>query len=183
MPREAFLPHLHPTFRHILVDKLEPDLSAAGVPLKLYEAARSPFRQAELFSLGRATGSRGKTVTKARAWESFHQFGLGADYVFFIDGRWTWEEPEDGMWKEYQIRAARLGLRVLSIERPHVELPVNLSDLQGARFPGGGDNTWRDWMETQAELWGGAARDVNGITHPGAPPGLIVCDRPAMDVA
>lgn len=177
MPRSTDTRNLHPVLRDVLHD-LDARLFAANIPLQLYEAGRSPFRQAELYAIGRGTGTPGKHVTRARAWSSFHQWGMAADYVFKINGNWTWDEPTSGMWSEYQGIATGLGLRPLSFEKPHVEWPWPLSSLQAGKYPEGGDADWRDWLETQIESWGQEARVVGGITHPAAPPLLI--DRPAV---
>src|SRR4051812_27970441 len=146
MPRDTDRSHLHPLLRSRLVD-LDARVGDAGLHLMLYEGARSPFRQAELYARGRTEGERGKTVTRARAWESFHQFGLAGDYVFRdADGRWSGEEPRPGAWAMFAKLAAASGLRTLSFERPHVELPVSLHDLQAGRFPAGGDDLWLHWI-------------------------------------
>ncbi len=120
----------------------------------------------------------GRHVTRARAWESFHQYGLAVDYVFKVDDGWTWSEPDAGMWQRYQEIGTGLGLRALSFEIPHLELPAVLHLLQAGSFPAGGDDDWRRWLETQIEQWGQSARSVGAIIHPGAP--LLTIDRPMV---
>lgn len=165
--------HLHPAFRAPL-QLLEGDIQGAGIPLRRYEGARSPFRQAELYTAG------GRT--RALPWGSYHQYCLAADLVFYVSGQPTWTEPAPGLWAEFHMLAQRRGLRVLNWEQPHVELPVSLKDVEAGRFPDdGGDSTWRDWLETQIELWGTQARTVNGVVMPGAPRALLtVHDRPVL---
>jgi peptidoglycan LD-endopeptidase CwlK len=175
MARDSNTAILHPVIRYV-IPSLNVRLEQAGIPLQCYEAGRSPFRQAELYAVGRGTGTPGKHVTRARAWESYHQFGLAVDYVFFVDNAWTWNEPEAGMWKQYQDIGATLGLRALSFEIPHLEFPAVLQLLQAGRYPDGGDDAWRYWLDTQIEQWGQEARLVGQITHPGAPP--LAIDRP-----
>jgi peptidoglycan LD-endopeptidase CwlK len=179
MPRDADPAHLHPLLRNFLAE-LDPALAKAGVPLALYEGARSPFRQVELFAKGRGVGTPGKTVTRARAWGSFHQYGCAVDYVFRINGAWTWDEPKPGMWGEYTQIASSIGLRSLSFERPHVELPLVLGDLQRGLFPPGGDDTWERWLEQEIERWGSEARTVGSQVHPGAPPLPSLNERPPL---
>lgn len=179
MPRDNDPSHLHPLLRNFL-HELDGELAAAGIPLALYEGARSPFRQVELYAKGRGVGEPGKTVTRARAWTSFHQFGMAVDYVFWNGKTWTWEESKPGMWAEYNRIARGIGLRPLSFERPHVELPISLSDLQAGRFPVGGDETWERWIEQEIERWGSQPRDVAGIMHPGAPPLPTLDARPPL---
>lgn len=181
MPRDTDRSHLHPVFRVKLAD-LDAALASAGLPLQLFEAGRAPQRQQELYAQGRISGcgTFGKHVTNAKPWQSFHQFGLAADYVFFVDGKWTWNEPTPGAWARYTEIAAQVGLRSLSFERPHVELPVPLTSLQAGRYPDGGDQAWIDWLDAMVESWGSAARTVDGIVYPGAPPMPTADLRPPL---
>jgi peptidoglycan LD-endopeptidase CwlK len=177
MPRDTDISHLHPSIRNLLPE-LDRQLAAAGIPLQLYEAARSPFRQAELYAVGRDTGTPGHHVTRAMAWSSFHQFGLAVDYVFKIDGNWSWPNADDPRWKTYQQIGTDLGLRSLSFETPHLEMPELLTSMQAGQYPDGGDDSWEQWLESQIELWGPTAKLVGSITHPGAPP--LMVERPAV---
>jgi len=179
MPRISDTSLLHLAFRHPCT-QLARDLERAGIPLAIYETGRAPFRQCELYARGRGVGDVGKTVTRAKAWSSLHQYALAADFVFFVDGRWTWVEPRPGMWAEFTKLASGVGLRSLSFERPHVELPVSLADLQAGRYPGDGGAAWEDWVETQIEAWGHDARMVGNIMHPGAPPLPTIEERPPL---
>jgi hypothetical protein len=164
MPRDVDWRHLHPAFR-VVAEELSH--KARVLQLQMYEGARTPLRQAELYARGRTTGDIGRTVTHAGPWESFHQYGLAGDWVFNIDGRWTWDEPKPGRWAEFRRIAQGCGLRVLSFEVPHVELPVSLADLQAGRFPVGGDSFWEEWLETQIEIY-----------PRGAPPAPTIQQRP-----
>ncbi len=171
MPRENSKLVLHATFASALWE-LEKRIAAAGLPLAVFETGRSPQRQSELYAQGRISGvgTPGRFVTRAKPWQSFHQFGLAADYVFFVDGKWTWNEPRPGAWDEYTKMAADVGLRTLSFERPHVELPMNMSLLQIGQYPPGGGEAWENWLDAQIEGWGHNAQTIDGITYPGAPP-------------
>lgn len=181
MPREVSIDLLHPVFRRTVAE-LRLRLALEMLPIEIYESSRSPYRQAELYAIGRTTHERGHTRTKAMAWSSFHQYGFAVDMVWRTAGQWSWEEPHAGAWKLYQGMAHDLGLRTLSFERPHVELPLKLVDLQAGRFPEGGDDTWRNHLEHQAEQWGAASRVVHDLTHPGAPPEMLtVGDRPPIE--
>lgn len=177
--RDTDKSHLHPSFRQKL-GELEAKLATEGIPLQLYEGARTPFRQAELYARGRT--SVGSTVTRATAWTSFHQYGVAADYVFMVDGKWTWNEQKPGQWKRYGELCHLVGLERLDFEQPHVQLIYPLSHLRRGAYPLGGDATWETWLETQISLWGSFSRDMGGILHPGAPPPLDIHERPALSV-
>jgi peptidoglycan L-alanyl-D-glutamate endopeptidase CwlK len=170
---------LHPRFRSLLLD-LELDLETDGIPLRLYEGARTPFRQAELYARGRSDDN--KKVTRVMAWRSMHQYGLAADYVFYVNGRWSWNEPERGMWDKYQEMARALGLASLDFEKPHIQLPYSMRELQAGEYPPGGDDSWEQWLGSQIETWGTRARLVGGISNPGAPPPLDIDVRPEVDL-
>jgi hypothetical protein len=156
MARDTDRSHLHPAFR-ALAAKLDARIAAAGLQMALFEGARPPDRQRDLFFQGRVAGlgTPGHYVTKARPWGSFHQFAMAGDWVFNPNGVWTWNEPEPGQWQKYTELAAAVGLRTLDFERPHAELPLRLADLQAGTFPAGGDDTWEAWIDAQIEAWGG----------------------------
>lgn len=167
--RDTDLNHLHPTFRELLRG-LQAKLAAENIPLLLFEGARTPARQAALYAQGRTTP--GKIVTRAAAWESFHQYGFAADFVFWTAaGGWSWSEPKPGMWSRYAELAKTTGLRQLSFEQPHVELPLSLADLRAGKWPDPRDTGagWLSWLETQIEAF-----------PDGAPPHPGVSMRPAL---
>jgi hypothetical protein len=124
------------------------DLAAAGSPLKLYETIRSPARQKELFARGRDPDAAdfGRTVTKATAYESLHQWGHAADLVGFVNGRWTWDIPK-GDWLALGVAAKRHGLETLSFEKPHIQTP----DFRGHGKIGPMDDAgWLAWLKSRA---------------------------------
>lgn len=177
MPRDNDRSHLHPMLREKCL-ALDIALVQKGIPLALFEGARAPARQVDLYAKGRGEGAPGHFVTKARPWESGHQYGMAVDYVFLINGQWTWNEPSVGMWAQYTQLADAEGLRSLSFEKPHVELPLHLTSLRAGMYPPGGDDSWRAWLEAQIEAWGPEARTIGGIVYPGAPP--LMQERPAL---
>lgn len=133
--------------------KLFRELEHSHIPLGVFESIRSPSRQGELFARGRdaSKGDYGRTVTRARAYQSAHQFGLAVDLVFHVDGEWTWDEPAPGSWDEMTRLAKRCGLETLSFERPHI---------QAAGFD------WRleDPGPMEDSLWTQWLRQRNGVT-------------------
>jgi len=161
---------LHGAFRP-LIQRLEVQLIDAGIPLRVYEAYRSPVRQALLYAKGRAGGYKdAKKVTNAKAWQSHHQYGLACDFVFLIDGKWTWAEPKPGMWRQFHQLAGQLGLQRLSFEMPHVQFAWPLAKLLGGLYPEGGGDEWEAHLGEAILSWGPIWRMEQGLSHPGAPP-------------
>ncbi len=58
-----------------------------GYEMVLIEGYRSPERQAELMNAGRAT--------RAGAWQSCHQYGLGLDSALIRDGKLQWNMSDE----------------------------------------------------------------------------------------
>ena len=83
-------------------------------PFLIFETWRSPEQQDNAFARG---------VSKARAFQSPHQFGLAVDFVPFINGNWTWQQP-DAVWEVLHARAATLGLLApMAWDKGHIESP------------------------------------------------------------
>ena len=83
---------------------------------KLFEGFRSPARQNDLFRKG---------TTKAREWQSAHNYGLAADFVAFDEktGQWSWAQSED--WVLLHRIAQRYGLAApISWDKVHLEHPI-----------------------------------------------------------
>ncbi len=78
-----------------------------------FEGYRSPDRQQVLFDQKR---------TKARPYQSAHQYGLAVDFVPKVNGRWSWDGPHD--WNYLRACASAVGLiNDIEWDRPHVEAP------------------------------------------------------------
>jgi peptidoglycan LD-endopeptidase CwlK len=169
----------------IRVEALVAALRAEQIPLAVYESVRTPTRQANLYARGRVPGQGelGKTVTRAKAWQSLHQFGLAVDMVFRSGAAWSWVAPRPGQWERYHELARAQGLEPLSFEKPHVQLAgLDLEELRRGVYPTGGGDAWEQWLNRQIGDWGEAPRLVFGLHHPGAPPAVV--DRPPLaDVA
>jgi peptidoglycan L-alanyl-D-glutamate endopeptidase CwlK len=74
--------------------------------MALLEGYRSPARQDLLASMGGA-------VTNARAFQSWHQYGLAADCAFWRDGKLVISEKDPWAMRGYQLYgevAEQLGL-------------------------------------------------------------------------
>ncbi len=93
-----------------------------GYEMTLLEGYRSPSRQDMLASLG-------KQVSNARAWQSWHQYGLAADCAFWRDGKIVISEKDPWAMRGYQLYgevAESLGLswggRWAMMDLGHTEL-------------------------------------------------------------
>lgn len=178
---------LHPTMRAASL-ALDAGLAAAKIPLRLFEGARTPERQADLYCEGRVPGigTPGKFTTFALPWRSRHQYGLAQDRVFFVNGVWSWVEPEKGMWSRYWEIARDCGLEPLKFEAPHVQLmDIHTPDLLAGKFPPGGDSSWSSWVASCVHTWGNTTRMVHNIVMPAAPPFSempVHADRPHIDL-
>jgi peptidoglycan L-alanyl-D-glutamate endopeptidase CwlK len=138
---------LVPDFRGRLALLLDA-CAAEGIPLAAFETVRSPIRQAFLWAKGRVPGlpDYGRRVTWARPYESAHQWGLATDLVFRVDGKWSWVEPEPGMWQRRNVLALRHGLETLRREQAHVQLAgFAWQDLVRQRGPGDAAG-WEAWL-------------------------------------
>lgn len=118
---------LCPWFGH-KVDNLVLELDAAGYPMAVFEAYRSPARQEWLYEQGRTRP--GKKVTNAKPWQSFHQYALAIDIVFFDGRKWSW----DGPWEKVHSIAENLGFDALSWEKPHLQITGGLTHQEAYRI-------------------------------------------------
>lgn len=127
-------------------------LAREKIPLGIYETARSPARQAELYAIGRdpEAAGFGRTVTGALPWHSAHQFGLGLDLAFRFAARWTWDPPEEGMWDRMQELAATVGLEPVRDRRGRIKewSHVQLAGFATGQLPHGPNETgaWLEWL-------------------------------------
>lgn len=79
-----------------------------------FEGYRTPERQAHLYTV--------EKTTKARPWESAHQYGLAVDFVPFVNKAWSWDDSHD--WQTMRRIAHQRGLLTpLKWDLPHVEHP------------------------------------------------------------
>jgi len=146
---------LHPEFR-LRAQRVVARCESEGIPFGIFEAFRSPWRQALLFAQGRTT--KGPIVTKARPWESYHQYGLAADFVLMPFGPGSWDDsgPRAAWWNRLRDIARAEGLEDLSFERPHFQLRgLTIAGLRAGKLPVGGDDAWRGVMNALIGAWDG----------------------------
>lgn len=98
----------------------ERKLAESGIHVKMTAGYRSIAGQNALYAQGRT--KPGKVVTKARGGYSWHNYGLGADYVFIVDGKAVYEGP----WQTFGKIAKACGLEwggswIKFKDKPHVQ--------------------------------------------------------------
>lgn len=170
--KDRDLAHLHPLVRK-KVKALEKKLKDANIPMKVFEGFRTPQRQAYLYAKGRTTP--GSIVTNAEPWESYHQYGVAADFVRFENGGWNWntgtsQQRKD--WDDYHDLARSVGLEPLSWEKPHVQLiGTTLSQLMNGDYPEDGDESWANNLSQSISTWPGG----------GTPPLPEEAERPPFE--
>lgn len=99
---------------------------AAGLLPYVYEGVRTSKKQNELYAIGRTVRKKEAKVTNAKAGQSMHQYGLALDFVCLVPHRKAagyyeagWDD--EGLYDRAHEIAAKLGLRRLSWETPHLE--------------------------------------------------------------
>ena len=155
MSRDTNMAHLHPVFRK-KVELLLQDLLSAQLPFKVFEGFRSPERQRDLYKQGRS--KPGARVTNADAWSSLHQCGVAADFVLYIDGKWSWDDSGERKkwWQQLHKLAAKHGLQPLSWELPHLQMQqMELAQLKGGHYPANGDSDWAENLQQAITGWSG----------------------------
>jgi len=87
---------LHPDFSQRLLLAFKIMKERHGYDMALLEGYRSPARQDEL-------ARAGSHVTNARAYQSWHQYGLAADCAFWRDGKLVISEKDPWAMRGYQL--------------------------------------------------------------------------------
>jgi hypothetical protein len=146
---------LHAAFRDRALRTVS-RLNAEGIPFGIYEGMRGPWRQNHLYASGRSR--TGRLLTPVQAWDSLHQFGLAADFVLALEGRWSWDadEGQAHMWDRLEAIGADEGLVSKPGERPHLQLAgVEVADLAAGRLPPGADAAWTSAFAWMVQSWDG----------------------------
>jgi peptidoglycan L-alanyl-D-glutamate endopeptidase CwlK len=174
---ERNLDHLHPAIRD-KVKKISAQLKAENIPLQVFEAFRTPERQAQL-------AAKVPKVTWVGPWGSMHQYGLAVDFVIKGSGKndWSWDTSggKDKYWTRMHELAKEHGMTALYskksgklIELPHIQLVgASTSKMRKGIYPTGGDTAWADRLNDLIDNWEGSEK---------APPRLDLTDmRPPLD--
>lgn len=172
--RDGDISRLHPAIRD-KVTRIRDKLQAEKIPFEVFEAFRTPERQAIL-------KAKRPKVTWVGPWGSIHQYGLAVDFVLKVDGRWSWDDTgaRAKHWARMHELAKENGMTPLFnskgqlIEKPHIQLEgISSSDLRNGRYPEGGDAIWAEWLGDLIENWTGPEA---------APPKpALAPERPALD--
>ncbi|MFA3916686.1 glycosyl hydrolase 108 family protein [Ruegeria hyattellae] len=174
--RDSDTSRLHPAIRK-KVAAIQKQLHSEKIPFEVFEAFRTPERQAILFA-------KRPKVTWVGPWGSIHQYGLAVDFVLKIDGNWSWDDsgPEAKFWDRMHEIAQKNGMTPLFnkkgklIEKPHIQLVgVSASELRKGKYPDGGDEIWAEHLSDLIDNWEGPG------TAP--PPPDLAPDRPPLDPA
>lgn len=98
----------------------EKKLTQNGIKVILTCGYRSVEEQNRLYAVGRT--KPGKKVTNARGGDSWHNYGLAADYAFIINGKVTWNGPWDVFGRVARACGLEWGGDFKTIlDRPHVQ--------------------------------------------------------------
>jgi peptidoglycan L-alanyl-D-glutamate endopeptidase CwlK len=145
MAHNTDLANLHPVMRE-KVKKLIEKLEQESIPLKLFEAYRSPQHQKELSSQGHAS----------KPWYSYHQYGLACDFGLFADGAWSLETGDrvNEYWTRYQQIGYSLGLESLDSKKSYLQLSGFTSEkLISGNYPSVGDESWLKNFRAHIMTW------------------------------
>lgn len=108
------------------VDAFLSSCTAAGLDVLVTSTLRTAAEQTALYAQGRTMP--GHIVTRARAGQSAHNYGLAIDIVPMVNGKPDWKET-DPVWKTIGQLGQAAGLVWLGAadstfrEEPHFELP------------------------------------------------------------
>ncbi|UWQ59348.1 D-alanyl-D-alanine carboxypeptidase family protein [Leisingera caerulea] len=177
--RDSDISKLHPAIRD-KVAAIQKKLQSEKIPFEVFEAFRTPERQAQLFAKGRT--KPGKKVTWVGPWGSIHQYGLAVDFVLKIDEKWSWDDKgaRAKFWERMHELAKGNGMTPLFnkkgqlIEKPHIELiGVSATEMHNGIYPEGGDEIWAEYLSDLIDNWEG----------PGAAPPKpeLAPERPPLD--
>lgn len=142
------------------LDMFESILAAARLPFFLFMGLRSFEEQDELYAQGRT--KPGKIVTNAKGGDSWHNYGLAADYV--LDGmtekpgiQWSWDLKADlnadgrNDWLQMAESAEAAGLEagfrwVKFPDAPHVQNRFGLTLVEAKELYriGGLQKVWEE---------------------------------------
>src|SRR3990167_4530812 len=137
---------LHPKVAEAARKTIE-EAKARKMVVGVHSGLRTAEEQESLYALGRTrvnpdgkstSNPMGNVVTNAKAWESWHSYGLSVDLVFKNEmGGWTWNRPESD-WKALGGVGKMFGFEwggdwQTFKDRPHFQMRGRLLGLADAK--------------------------------------------------
>lgn len=129
--------NLYPIFKELCLKFEEDFKKETGIPIYLFCGYRSFEDQLKLWKIGRRGVDGERKVTNSLPGQSFHNYGLAADYVFDADllkpqVQWSWDSKFP--WDKIGIVSKRLGINwggnFKSVDKPHIEKTWGLTYQQ-----------------------------------------------------
>ncbi len=157
---------LHPGLVRV-IEAMFSKLIAHSTPAKVYSGLRTFSEQNQLYAKGRT--EIGRIVTKARAGESMHNYGLAVDLApFNLETAKTW----DLYWPEPNTHEGEIWY-VIEHCLMEAAREIDAEDDDGLDYEWGGRWRWRDYPHCQARVtlremksgWYPPCRDVEWLVH------------------
>lgn len=135
---------LHPILETKL-NRLVQKMAESGWVVAVQSGYRSIEAQNKLYAQGRT--KPGKRVTNAKGGRSYHNFGIAADVVFKVNGKWSWDDklPWNKLGEEGKALGLEWGGDWKSIkDRPHFQYTngLKLDNLNVLYKVGGLTKVW-----------------------------------------
>lgn len=130
--------------------------------IAVFSAVRVPEDQEKLYALGRTVKNSdgfdeikkpmGNIVTNAKAWESWHFYGLAIDFAFKNSkGSWYWPADDSPLWNELGTVGVMFGLQwggnwTKFPDLPHFQHTGKIPNVREAKrilFEEGLDKLWK----------------------------------------
>lgn len=146
---EKRLAQLMPEFA-TRVRQIVDSLAARGFTIEITQGLRTFAEQDALYAQGRTR--RGPKVTKAKAGQSLHNYGVACDFALMVGGKYVWPESHP-VWQAIGEAARKVGLEAgywwKDPDKPHVELPgIGWRELRAWHRKGGIDGVWKELRKT-----------------------------------
>ena len=137
---------LHPKVVTALTQTIT-EAKARGMTVAMHSGLRSSEAQEKLYALGRTVENPdgksekkplGNIITNARAYDSWHNFGLAVDIVFKdTKGNWTWKKTAE-QWAELGVVGEIFGFAwgghwTKFPDYPHFQIRGKLANIQQAK--------------------------------------------------
>lgn len=143
---EIKVPGLHPKLADS-VSAMRTELKARGIQADVQSGVRDEKTQNDLYAQGRT--KPGEIITNAKAWESWHNYGIAVDFCFKTStGGWTWNVPQ-ARWDELGLIGEMFGLqwggRWSKIKDPphfQLKMPITVQEAKKIVLKDGIEAVW-----------------------------------------